>query len=141
MFVISLCFSHSFYVQLAMQSRESSETDVKAKIERNSSNIQTQTCERQNTRTRCKQEEDSVQQPLQTDETESGIFKVLSLQREQQNAEEHNRDPLQTDETQPHIFEFLTPETEEPMDLPEDFVDVILDDAPSKLQPSPSQER
>ena len=63
------------------------------------------------------------------------------MQREQQNAEERNRDPLQTDETQPHIFEFLTPETEEPMDLPEDFVDVILDDAPSKLQPSPSQER
>ena len=123
-----------------MQSCESSKTNVKAKIERNSSNIQTQTYECQTTRTTCKQEEDSVQQPLQTDETESGIFKVLSLQREQQNAEEHidtskipNRDPLQTDETQPHIFEFLTPETEEPMDLSEAFLDVNLDDAPSKL--------
>ena len=89
----------------AAKSQESTEIDANADPEGNLVNIETQTPDGQKTETRSEEE------------------KI------------HNQDPLPTDETQSHGFEFLTPEIEEPMDQSEDFVNVNLGDASSKLHP------
>ena len=98
-----------FYMQ-AMKAHETNESDVKAKAERDFSDIQKQTSEGQKTPTRGEQEKESVYHPLPTD-----------------------------NETEPHSFEILLPdeqqETEEYMDTsegPESFVDVKHTDVPGK---------
>jgi len=98
----------------AAKSQESTEIDVNADPEGKLVNIETQTPDGQKTETRSEEE------------------KI------------HNQDPLPTDETQSHGFEFLTPETEEPMDQSEDFVNVNLgdasnEDALTKSGPAPLQ--
>ena len=74
----------------AMKAQETSESDVKAKTERNSLDIQAQIPERQKTQTRGEEQKKSLQHPLQTDsETGPQSFELLSLPDEQQETEEY----------------------------------------------------